>query len=145
MTEAQYTKSITKLLKHGIYSWKINAAFAKGVPDLWLSGPAADLWVEVKYLQAIPKTGRITPNLSRLQLKWLLARHKEGRNVAVLVGTPHGSFIIKDPVSWSNGFITNEHNVLTKPEVASELERLLFLGVHNNEPQVKQSICQTAN
>jgi hypothetical protein len=144
MLEADYTRSITKALKPDVYSWKINAAYAKGVPDLWLCGDKNDLWVEVKYLKSVPKRGRIVPNLSRLQEKWLQARHKQGRNVVVLVGTPLGGYILTDPQHWVEGFITSEHTALTKHEVAAAFESVLLTGV-NSDDKIKQPFGVTAD
>jgi len=94
MTEAGYTRAIMSKLPKEIYKWKIMNMNQNGIPDCYFSGSHGDLWVEVKY-QTIPKreSTLIKPNLSPLQFKWLNDRRKEGRNVAVLMGTNIGSHI----------------------------------------------------
>ena len=94
MTESGFTQSIMRKFDKRIYKWKIMNTMQKGVPDCYFSGPAGDLWLEVKYITA-PKreTTLIKTGLSALQLKWLTGRHKEGRNVALLIGSDIGSQI----------------------------------------------------
>lgn len=94
MNESGFTQSIMRKLDKRIYKWKIMSVMQNGVPDCYFSGPAGDLWLEVKYVK-LPKrdTTIINPGLSALQLKWLNARHKEGRNVALLVGSEAGCWV----------------------------------------------------
>jgi hypothetical protein len=92
MTESGFTQSIMRKLDKRIYKWKIMNTMQNGVPDCYFSGPAGDLWVEVKYIK-LPKREltEITPKLSDLQLRWLTQRKAEGRNVAVILGSEQGS------------------------------------------------------
>lgn len=113
MTEAQYTRSINRLLPSVVYSWKINDRFTGGIPDAWYSGPGGDLWVEYKYVQKFGKT--IKPNLSKLQTSWLNNRAKEKKDVAVIVGSPQGSIVFEN--SWDIKS-TVPDTLLTKKEVA---------------------------
>ena len=48
MTETQYWQRLRKYLIRHVYVWKINAAYAKGIPDWYGSGIDQDLWVENK-------------------------------------------------------------------------------------------------
>lgn len=103
MTEHSYIRSVHRRLKKEapqVYSWKINDAYQGGVPDAYYSSER-DLWIEYKYLKALPKrpTTPIKIDLSQLQCDWLENRAKEGRNVAVIVGSPDGSLILPG-VSW---------------------------------------------
>lgn len=103
MTEHSYIRSIHSRLRKdlpSVYVWKINDPYQGGVADAYYSG-ARDLWVEYKYLKALPKraTTRIEPGLSELQKDWLRARHAQGRNVAVIIGSPDGSMILPG-VTW---------------------------------------------
>lgn len=56
-----------------------------------------DLWVEAKFYNKLPKTIDMIsgkhPKISKLQQQWLEDRHKEGRRVAVVVGSPYGSVV----------------------------------------------------
>jgi len=62
-----------------------------GIPDVWYSGPAADLWIEYKFV-ALPKRENtvISIDLSDLQKNWIATRVAEGRNVGVIVGSKDG-------------------------------------------------------
>lgn len=94
MNEHSFVKGIHRRLPKGIYRWKIHDQYTNGVPDAWYSGPGGDLWVEYKYLKIAPKRS-FTPKLTKLQLRWLLAREREGRFVAVVVGSPDGVTILR--------------------------------------------------
>lgn len=78
-----------------------------GIPDVWYSGSKADLWVEYKFI-TLPKkddtlidlTALKNPILSPLQQQWLAERHKEGRNVVVVVGSKLGGVWLSN-LDWS--------------------------------------------
>jgi hypothetical protein len=96
MNEAGFTRYIFKKLPLEIYKWKIMNMMQNGVPDCYFSGSHGDLWVEVKYQKAPKKVNtKFKANLSTLQDKWLTERSKEGRNVAVVLGTDLGCRIFK--------------------------------------------------
>ncbi len=81
---------------------KMNNPYRGGTADWWYSGNLCDLWVEYKFLPRVPQRGDMTPErygLTALQLDWLHRRHVEGRNVAVIVGTPKGGVIMRD-LAW---------------------------------------------
>jgi len=80
----------------------MNNPYRGGTADWWYSGNLCDLWVEYKFLPRVPQRGDMTPErygLTALQLDWLHRRHVEGRNVAVIVGTPKGGVIMRD-LAW---------------------------------------------
>ena len=58
------------------------------MPDWYLSGNHQELWLEVKYLSKVPRIVDPTKLLTALQQMWLTDRAREGRNVAVLIGSP---------------------------------------------------------
>ncbi|MFM7011063.1 MAG: hypothetical protein ACKO0Z_17365, partial [Betaproteobacteria bacterium] len=84
---------------------KNNNNYVSGVPDLWFSGPNGDLWIEMKFVQKLPKLVPLRPYdlLSKLQEEWLRARYEEGRNVAVIIGCKRGTrlegIILRD-LAW---------------------------------------------
>jgi hypothetical protein len=86
MNESGYTRKIGKLLRSGVYTWKISDRFTAGIPDAYYSGAVSDIWVEYKFIPKPPKTTKQRPALSAMQEKWLRERMEEGRNVAVIVG-----------------------------------------------------------
>lgn len=96
MTEAGFTRYIMTRISKEIYSWKIANMYQNGVPDCYFSGTKGDLWVEFKYITAPKKdTTFFRPKLSSLQLKWLIDRRAEGRNVAVVLGSDIGCIIFQ--------------------------------------------------
>lgn len=94
MDEHSFIRSVHRYISPEVYRWKINARFARGIPDAWYSGPAGDLWVEYKWLPQSPR--RFVPKLSANQRKWLRDRYQEGRRVAVIIGCPQGAMILTD-------------------------------------------------
>jgi hypothetical protein len=127
--ETVYYRSILKLLPRGLYVEKMYNPLKGGTPDLWLSGTADDLWLEVKFVNPIPVHVpiRIYKILSPLQRKWLSDRYTEGRNTAVLLGTPKGSIIIENKDWEVLDVLAAETEWLDKQQIANHLsERLMF-------------------
>lgn len=92
--ENRYIRSINRLLPM-VYAEKMNNPYRRGTPDMFYSGNIDSLWVEYKFIVNIPKSANITPELSPSQLEWCEARYREGRNVAVIVGTPTGGVVFR--------------------------------------------------
>lgn len=112
MTESGFTDSLRrKLKKAGIYCLKLNLRFMKGVPDCWYSGDRDDLWNEHKYYPKLPRVidlcGGRKPKLSVLQQEWLEARYRQGRNVAVVVGSPEGVVVLHN-LDWKTPLTREE-------------------------------------
>ena len=95
--ESSFTRGVHKYLPPRLHFEKMNNPYSSGTPDVYYSGTRADLWVEYKFLPklAVRATNKI--ELSELQRLWLDSRHKEGRNVAVIVGCPDGGVILRAP------------------------------------------------
>jgi hypothetical protein len=98
--ETVFIASVHKHLPKDLYRIKNNNPFAGGQADVWYSGMRADLWVEYKFAARVPKTG-LSADLSELQKIWLHDRHKEGRNVAVIIGTKEGGVLLRN-LAWEN-------------------------------------------
>jgi len=89
-TESQYWQALRKKIKGRLgYVWKINASYEAGVPD-WYVSDRSDWWIENKRV----KTEKLPPVLDLTDPKkyltmnqqlWLERRHREGRNVGVIV------------------------------------------------------------
>ena len=99
--ETTFSKGVLAHIPRNVYHMKNNNPYLGGVPDLWFSGNSADLWVEVKYLPRVPRRDSVVPTelLSKLQAQWLERRHKEGRQVAVIIGCPDGGVVLPG-VTW---------------------------------------------
>jgi hypothetical protein len=100
--ESQFIKSVHRYIPAGVYWMKNHNQYNGGIPDVWYSGNRADLWVEYKFIE-VPKRGEtiidLSGLLSALQQDWLAARHAEGRNVVVIVGSADGG-VWYDNLSW---------------------------------------------
>ena len=90
--ENQFIAKIHKRLPSLIYREKTNNRFRAGMPDVYYEGPQDMLWAEYKYLPTARKT--FTPDLTKLQANWLRRAHANGRNVAVIVGSPAGGMVL---------------------------------------------------
>lgn len=98
MNERGFKAKLRRLIKPQCHIQSVISQGEYGTPDLWLS-KIEDLWLEVKY-DGVTK-GAIKPKLSRHQLKWLNDRHREGRNVAVLVGVSPDTAILYMNGEWN--------------------------------------------
>jgi len=101
--ETTFSKGVLAHIPRNVYHMKNNNPYLGGVPDLWFSGSSADLWVEVKYLPRVPWRDSVVPTelLSKLQAQWLERRHREGRQVAVIIGCPDGGVVLPG-ITWQD-------------------------------------------
>jgi hypothetical protein len=120
--ETRFTAKVLRSLPKTIYHMKNNNPYTGGIPDLWFSGVAGDLWVEMKYLSRVPQRGNVSPMklLSPLQAKWLHDRHAEGRAVGVIIGCPTGGAIFINN-EWENEITAKDYVALvhSAPELAA--------------------------
>lgn len=99
--ENTFIGSVHKHLSENVYRMKNNNQYNSGIADVWYSGPARDLWVEYKFIKVPARQDTVIDiALSELQKKWLIDRHNEGRNVAVIVGSKDGGVYFPN-ISWS--------------------------------------------
>ena len=118
--ENNFIRSVHNKFRKSVYHEKMANPYRGGTADVWYSGQATDLWAEYKFLPTIPtRTKEIRPDCSQLQLHWLRNRYLEGRNVAVIVGTPEGGVIFTDR-EWEQGISPAEFRsrLKTKAEIA---------------------------
>jgi len=92
--ETRFYNSVHRYVPKQVYSMKNNNPFISGIADVWYSFDRT-LWVEYKYLDTMPvkRDTNIEEAVSSLQADWLEGRHKQGRQVAVIVGCPKGGVI----------------------------------------------------
>ena len=105
--ENTFIASVHKHLAPTVYSMKNHNEYNGGIADVWYDGPQGDLWVEYKFI-VVPKrddtmidlVGGKNPIISTLQQQWLADRHRNGRNVAVVVGCKDGG-VWYMPCEWT--------------------------------------------
>lgn len=102
MSRKPETTFISSVHRHliGPHVEKMHNSYRSGTADVWYSGDLGDLWIEYKFIERIPRSDRIVPDLTAQQMRWLNDRYDEGRNVAVVLGTPTGGVIYRDK-NWS--------------------------------------------
>ena len=89
--ENTFIKSVHAYLPPNLYRMKNHNQYNGGIPDCWYSGDRADLWIEYKFkIEPVNDETDMSPDLSPLQLDWIVKRYAEGRNVAVIVGSTNG-------------------------------------------------------
>jgi hypothetical protein len=127
--ETLFYRRVNKPLPHDLHFQKIGAASENGTADFWYSGNKADGWIEFKWEPRIPAIG-VDPLklLSALQALWINRRYKEGRYVAVIIGTPAGCVVLENG-AWNNR-VSAEQFVLTSSEVSDFLSGK-FYDAHN--------------
>jgi hypothetical protein len=100
--ESVFYSAVHKLLPAAVHREKMNNPYSSGTADCWYSGLAADLWIEYKFLPALPAhdTTLVHLDLSKLQRDWLNGRYQEGRHVAVVVGLPRLGGVMLVAQEW---------------------------------------------
>lgn len=111
--ETTFISSVHKHLPVGVHREKMNNPYRSGTADVWYSGHK-DMWVEYKFLAALPKRmdTNITLDLSENQKIWLRERCREGRHVAVICGCKAGG-VVFNGLSWDQP--------ISNPEFTSRL------------------------
>lgn len=105
--ENTFIAGVHKYLPHDApYHEKMANPYRGGTPDVWYSGDKSDLWIEYKYIEKLPVKVPIKIDLSQLQVLWLCNRHNEGRNLAVVIGTPEGCLLLTN-LEWERSDITS--------------------------------------
>lgn len=102
--ETRFIASIHRLLPEDLYRMKNHNTYVGGPADVWYSGKRMDMWIEYKYVAKLPKIIDLMDTkknyaLSALQQEWLRGRHREGRNVVVILGCIEGGLVFSR-LSW---------------------------------------------
>jgi hypothetical protein len=116
--ENTFIRSIHKKIPR-VYAEKMNNPWRAGTADVWYSGSRGDLWVEYKYIERIPRSKNILPDLTPRQKLWLNSRVDEGRNVAVVLGTPTGGVIYRNK-EWMSPLTDTElaRRIVSKDDIS---------------------------
>ena len=103
---------------------KMHNPYRGGTADVWYSGMRGDLWVEFKWIPKLfDNVDVVVPDLSKLQLDWLISRKLEGRNVGVAVGYPSGLLYSDEITEWINGIPTTSQ--FTRREFSQLLKEVV--------------------
>ena len=120
---------------------KMANPYRGGTADHYYDGPDADMWIEWKFI-LLPKRDDtvidlVTPRgkknespLSGLQQDWLAGRHRNGRNVWVVVGCKEGGVIRRCPDEWDTPWRADVFrvNLQTRQSIAAAI--LNVTGCH---------------
>tara|TARA_B110000116_G_scaffold45548_1_gene37797 strand:- start:6107 stop:6538 length:432 start_codon:yes stop_codon:yes gene_type:complete len=126
MNEHTFTAAFRKKLPADIYWWKINDNFAGGVPDAFLEGTNRDLWIEFKYIKALPKRPDTLIDLtnqkylSKLQQKWLKRREAKRGDTLVCVGCPQGVALFWEN-SWDTPMPAKAFHAMCHPNIENSI------------------------
>jgi hypothetical protein len=129
--ENQFISSVNRHLPT-TYIEKMNNPWRAGTADVWYSGDRGDLWVEYKFIERVPRSASILPDLTPRQKRWLNNRFDEGRNVAVVLGTPTGGVIYRNK-EWMRPLDYEALSELIIPR--SEIARWIFSQVGTSKCQ----------
>lgn len=120
--ESRFIKNVHDVLHPDVYREKMFNPLRGGTPDCVYYGykRSPDLWIEYKWVKRFSKT--IKPDLSSLQLAWLMRAWDRGREPWVVVGSPTGCVQLVAPPEWKHGVDRESHPVLAKPELIRRIE-----------------------
>jgi hypothetical protein len=139
MNEHSFIKAIHRYLSPEVFKWKIHDTFAGGVPDAMYGGPAGLLFVEYKYIKALPKrpSTLVKHSLSELQKKWLNAVVRNTAAAALVVGSDKGCLITLIRDGWSPTVTVEEFlkEAVPTKSAASWIEAICLL----EEPHVQNT------
>ena len=131
--ENTFIASTHKHLPPDLYRIKNHNVYNAGQADCWYSGTRADLWVEYKFI-VVPKLdaseidicGGKKPDLSHLQQEWLRGRHREGRQVGVIIGCKEGGVWLPG-VKWECSFsaLVFRKKILNRAQLAQTILKLV--------------------
>ena len=117
MNETKFRQAVDRCLPHGFHSQSSTGVAHNGTPDRYYDGGPYDLWVEYKYIDAMPRSGivgRVDANkrgcYSPDQYRWMCRRYEHskslphGPNVIGVVGLPNRTAVIqRTPTEWREG------------------------------------------
>lgn len=132
--ENRFIGSVHRQLPDKPYHMKNHNGYIGGVPDVYYSGNAADMWIEYKFTPRLPPIIDLMDTkkkyaLSSLQQEWLRDRHEEGRDVRVILGCEDGGvmFVLR---TWEAQHKRERVRLLTRKELAVCIYETVMKGKH---------------
>jgi hypothetical protein len=102
---------------------------SNGTPDYYYEGPTGALWIEYKAVPGnFPKTIDIInkePKLTPLQRRWVDRAHKNGIEVAVILGGDQGG-IIFTAGSWAQKSALSDLRIWTFEDISDAIFDVVF-------------------
>jgi hypothetical protein len=88
VNEHGFIRAVHGHLPPEVFRWKIHDRFAGGIPDAFYRGPACSLFVEYKYLKALPKNNNteLRTTLTASQIRCLDLFYQLQQPVALVIG-----------------------------------------------------------
>lgn len=127
MNEHSFIKAVHRSLPSEIYRWKIHDTYTGGVPDAFYAGPAGMIFIEYKYIKALPKKPEtpIKNTLSTLQAVWLTRMHNFGHTVAAVIGVGNNVIVLGEAELWQQDVSQDWYNTnkMTRAEYSLWLTR----------------------
>lgn len=101
MNEHSFVKSIHRKLPKEIYVWKIADRYSGGVPDAMYAGPNGILFIEYKFVKALPKKPEtlIKTTLSPLQTQWITRMQNWNHSVLLVIGFPDKTCLVMNSLT----------------------------------------------
>ena len=98
MNEHSFIRAVHAHLPPELFRWKIHDTFAGGVPDAFYAGPASTLFVEYKYVKALPKrdSSVLRTTLTPQQIQWLNRLYSLNQPTALINGCEKLALVITD-------------------------------------------------
>lgn len=119
------------LRKKGLYAWKTHDTFENGIPDFFIEGDRQSVWIECKFLQALPKRPSTKINLTKPskflsmpQQEWLTRRGTRFDDAWVLLATPTVAGVFHTITDWETPFTAPEF--LEKALPHKDIEQLII-------------------
>lgn len=98
--ENRFIAKVHRALPDYVYGEKTANPFRGGTLDCFYEGDFGYHWIEYKWLPKTPVRS-FTPDISQLQLKWLMRAYNHRRDPWVVVGCPEGCFVLDKPEQWT--------------------------------------------
>lgn len=144
MNEHSFIRAVHARLPPEVFRWKIHDTFAGGVPDAFYAGPASTLFVEYKYVKALPKrdTSPIRTSLTTQQIHWLNRLHDFNQPVAVVVGCEDQATVLLDK-TWNSEILRKDflQQGVAIPEVARWIESTCSKGLRLGNGKAVRTDC----